>query len=73
MLKLKQPDPVETEEETKGLNAPLMPDLPASDETSFRRLTDEEKKDFIGSLDANGRQILANLESLPKPVWLKRD
>ena len=73
MLKLKQPDPDEALEKAKDLNAPLMPDLPASDETSFRPLTEEEKKDFVGSLDANGRQILADLDSLPKPSWLKRD
>ena len=73
MLKLKQPDPDEGVEKTNGPNAPLMPDLPASDETGFRPLTEEEKKDFVGSLDANGRQILADLKSLPKPFWLKRD
>ena len=47
------------------LNAPFMPDLPASDETSFRPLTEEEKKDFVSSLDAKGRQILADLDALP--------
>ena len=66
MLKLKQPDPDEVAEKTNDLNAPLMPDLHASDDRGFRSLTDEEKKDFVDSLDANGRQILANLESLPK-------
>jgi len=70
MLKLKQPDPDEVVEKTNGLNAPLMPNLPASDETSFRPLTEEEKKDFIGSLDAKGRQILADLNSHPKRgIW----
>ena len=73
MWKLKQPDPVETEEETKDLNAPLAPDLPASDEMGFRSLTDEEKKDFVGSLDARGREILADLGSLPTPIWLNGD
>ena len=73
MLKLKHPDADEVVETTNGLNAPLMPGLRASDERGFRPLTDEEKNDFMGSLDANGRQILANLESLPKPFWLKRD
>ena len=68
MLKLIQPDPDELVEE---VNAPLIPDLRASNERGFRPLTDEEKKDFVGSLDANGRQILANLESLPKPFWLR--
>ena len=68
MLKLKQPDPDEVVEKTNDLNAPLMPDLPASDEVGFRPLTEEEKKDFVGSLDAEGRQILADLESLPKPL-----
>ena len=66
MLKLKQPDPDEVVEETNDLNAPLMPDLPASDEAGFRPLTEEEKKDFVDSLDAKGRQILADLKSLPK-------
>ncbi|HET7165502.1 MAG TPA: hypothetical protein VFI94_10190 [Pseudolabrys sp.] len=66
MLTLKQPDPDEIVEKTNDdLNAPLLPDLPASDETGFRPLTEEEKKDFIGSLDAKGRQILAGLNSLP--------
>jgi hypothetical protein len=67
MLKLIQPDPDEVVEKTNGLNAPLMSDLPAGDESGFRPLTEEEKKDFVDSLDANGRQILANLELLPKP------
>jgi hypothetical protein len=67
MLKLIQPGPDDVVEKTNGLNAPLMPDLPASDERDFRPLTEEEKKDFVGSLDANGRQILADLESLSKP------
>jgi hypothetical protein len=66
MLKLKQPDPDEVAEKTNDLNAPLMPDLPASDEMGFRPLTDEEKKDFVGSLDAKGHLILADLESGPK-------
>ena len=66
MLKLKQPDPDEVVEATNGLNAPLMHDLPASDETGFRPLTDEEKKDFVSSLDAKGRQTLADLEFTPQ-------
>ena len=53
MLKLKQPDPDEVAEKTNDLNAPLMPDLPASDETGFRPLNEEEKKDFRGLV---GRQ-----------------
>ena len=70
MLKLKQPDPDEVVEKTNGLNAPLMPDLPASDEMGFRPLTDDEKKEFVGSLDAKGHRILAELKS-PKPVGLE--
>lgn len=73
MLKLKQPDPDEVAEKTNDLNAPLMPDLPASDKTGFRPLNEEEKKDFRDSLDAKGRQILADLESAQKPVWLRLD
>jgi hypothetical protein len=73
MLKLKQPDSDEVVEKTNDLNAPLMPDLPTSDETGFRPLTEEEKKDFRDSLDAKGRQMLADLESPDKPVWLRRD
>jgi hypothetical protein len=72
-LVLKQPDPDEVIEKANDLNASLAPDLPASDETGFRPLTEQEKKDFIGSLDAKGHQILADLESTDKPVWLKRD
>jgi hypothetical protein len=66
MLTLKQPDPDEVLEEAKDLSAPLMPDLPASDEwgCNFRPLTKEEKKDFMKSLDDKGRQILAELKSL---------
>ena len=63
MLKLKQRDPDEVVEKAKDLNAPFAPDLPASDEMGFRPLTDEEKKDFVGSLDAKGHQMLADLES----------
>ena len=70
MLKLKEPDRDEAVEKTNDLNAPLMPDMPASDETGFRPLTEEEKKDFIGSLDAKGHQLLAELKS-PKPVGLE--
>jgi hypothetical protein len=51
-------------EKTKDLNAPLAPDLPAGVESfNFRPLTEEEKKNFMGSLDAKGRQMLADLES----------
>ena len=67
MLNLKQPDPDEVVEKTNDdLNAPLLPALPDSDETGFRPLTEEEKKDFVSSLDAKGRQILADLDALPK-------
>jgi len=60
-------------EKTKDLNAPLAPALPAGDESfNFRRLTEEEKKDFMGSLDAKGRQMLADLESPSKPVRARR-
>jgi hypothetical protein len=67
-LVLKQPDVVEVVEETNDLNAPLAPDSPASDESgfNFRPLTEQEKKDFIGSLDARGGQMLADLESPPE-------
>ena len=65
MLKLKQPDPDEGVEKANDLNAPLMP---ANDDTGFRTLTEEEKGNFIGSLDAKGRRILADLESHPKRV-----
>ena len=55
MLKLKQPNP--------DLDAPLAPGLPASDERfNFRPLTEEEKKEFMDSLNDNGRQTLADLE-----------
>jgi hypothetical protein len=33
----------------------------------------EEKEKFTASLDAKGRQLLRDLESLPKPVWLSHD
>jgi hypothetical protein len=69
ILKLKQPDPEEVVEKTNDLNAPLMP---ANDDTGFRPLTEEEKENFM-ALDAKGRQMLADLESLPKPVWLRHD
>jgi hypothetical protein len=65
MLKLKQPDPDEVVENANDLNAPLAPDSPASDNPGFRPLTAEQKKDFMDSLDAKGRQILADLESPP--------
>ena len=68
MLKLKQPDPDEVVEKTNDLNAPLMPDLAAGDETGFRPLTEEEKKDFIGSLDDRGRGILAELRKEDDPT-----
>ena len=61
MLKLTQPDPDEVVEKATRLNAPLMP---ANDDTGFRPLTEEEKEKLTGSLD---------LESLPKPVWLRHD
>jgi hypothetical protein len=70
MLKLKQPDSDEVVEKANDLNAPP---VPANDDTGFRPLTEEEKKDFRGSLDAKGRQILADLESSDKPVWVRRD
>jgi hypothetical protein len=70
MLKLKQPDPDEVVEKATDLNAPLMP---ANDDTGFRPLTEEEKENFMGSLDAKGRQLVSDLESLPKPVWLRHD
>jgi len=49
-------------EETKGLldfakNAPTM-----TEACDFRPLTEIEKKEFVGSLDAKGRKILAELE-----------
>ena len=60
-------------EKTKDLNAPLVPDLPAADESfDFRQLTEEEKKDFMSSLNDKGRQMLADLESPPKPVRVRR-
>ena len=62
MLKLKQPDPDEVLEKANDLNAPLMP---ANDGTGFRALTEEEKENFMGSLDAKGRRMLADLESHP--------
>jgi len=62
MSKLKQPDPDQVVEKTNDLNAPLMP---ANDDTGFRPLTEEEKKNFISSLDAKGRRKLADLESQP--------
>jgi hypothetical protein len=73
-LVLKQPDPDEVVEKANDLNATLAPDWPAGDESgfNFRPLTEQEKKDFVGSLDANGRQILADLESPPKPVRAPR-
>ena len=72
-LVLKQPDVAEVIEETNDLNAPLAPDLPTGDESfNFRPLTEEEKKDFMDSLDAKGRQMLADLESPPEPVRARR-
>ena len=72
-LVLKQPDVAEVIEETNDLNAPLAPDLPTGDERfNFRPLTEEEKKDFMDSLDAKGRQMLADLESPPEPVRARR-
>jgi hypothetical protein len=53
MSKLIQPDPDEVVEKANDLNAPLMP---ANEEAGFRRLTEEEKENFTGSLD---------MESLP--------
>ena len=69
-LVLKQSDLDEIIEKANDLNAPLAPDSPASDELgfNFRPLTEEEKKHFMDSLDAKGRQVLADLESPPKPV-----
>ena len=69
-LVLKQSDLDEIIEKANDLNAPLAPDSPASDESgfNFRPLTEEEKKHFMDSLDAKGRQVLADLESPPKPV-----
>jgi hypothetical protein len=68
MLNLEQPGPDEVVETTNSLNAPLMPELPASDETRFRSLTEEEKKAFIGSLDDRGREILAELRKEDDPT-----
>ena len=50
-------------EKMKDLNAPLTPDLPASDETGFhfRPLTEDEKQEFMKSLGTRGRQKLAKL------------
>ena len=73
MLTLKQPEPDKIVEKTNDdLNAPLAPDCPPGDHTGFRPLTAEEKKDFMDSLDARGRQMLADLESPPKPVRARR-
>jgi hypothetical protein len=73
MLTLKQPDPDKIVEKTNDdLNAPLAPDCPPGDDTGFRALTAEEKKDFMDSLDARGCQMLADLESPPKPVRARR-
>ena len=51
-------------EKMEDLKAPLAPDLPASDETGFhfRPLTEDEKKEFMKSSGARGRQKLAKLE-----------
>jgi len=38
----------------------------SSEDFVFRPLTKKEKKEFVNSLDANGRQILAELEGKPK-------
>jgi hypothetical protein len=44
---------------TKQLKSP-------SEGIEFRPLTEEEKKEFENSLDAKGKQILAQLEGKPK-------
>jgi hypothetical protein len=57
---------VRSPEKTKDLNAPLVPDLPAVDESfNFRPFTEVEKKDFKGSLNDKGRQMLADLDHRP--------
>jgi hypothetical protein len=38
----------------------------SSDDFEFRPFTEKEKKEFVNSLDAKGRQILAELEGKPK-------
>jgi hypothetical protein len=37
-----------------------------SEDFEFRPLTKKEKKEFVNSLDARGKQILAELEGKPK-------
>jgi hypothetical protein len=36
------------------------------DDFEFRPLTEKEKKEFLNSLDAKGKQILVELEGKPK-------
>jgi len=38
----------------------------SSEDFEFRPLSEEEKKEFVNSLNAKGRQILAELEGRPK-------
>ena len=38
----------------------------SSEDFEFRPLTKKEKKEFVNSLDAKGKQILAELEGKPK-------
>ena len=38
----------------------------SSDNFEFRPLTEEEKKEFVNSLDATGKRILAELRGKPK-------
>jgi hypothetical protein len=42
-------------------------DSPSKD-FAFRPLTKKEKEEFVNSLDAKGRQILAELERKPKRI-----
>jgi|SRR5262245_34931678 len=38
----------------------------SSEDFEFRPLTEEEKKEFVNSLDAEGKRILADLQGKPK-------
>jgi hypothetical protein len=42
------------------------PNYSSSDGLEFRPLTEEEKKEFVNSLDANAKRLLAELEGKPK-------
>ena len=55
--------------EEQGDNSPIVQETsdkqengPSAGHFEFRPLTEEEKKEFVNSLDARGKQILAELE-----------